>query len=368
MRKPGPNQESAQGKVGRTQAGWKTRGDYSGSGMKADWNDGASAATSSFIEPMKARLVETAPAGDWIYEVKLDGFRTMAIKRGERVEMYSRNAKDFVGKFPEIAKSMARLGAREAIIDGEIVALEEDGRSSFQLLQAYDIGEIRPPLYFYAFDLLELNGKDLRNQPVIERKAALEKLLKKAPENIRFSASFSGDADALLDKARSLGLEGLIGKRRDSHYEAGRRSGAWIKLKIAFEQELVIGGYTNPRGSRKYFGSLLVGYYEKKGLQFAGGVGTGFSEKTLRELHRRLEKIPSEQCPFVNLPETKRSRYSPALTASEMKKCHWVKPNLLAQIRFTEWTRDDKLRHPVYLGLREDKNPREVVREIPEAV
>jgi bifunctional non-homologous end joining protein LigD len=318
-----------------------------------------------FIEPMKARLVERPQPGDWIYEIKLDGFRALAIKNGTDIQLLSRNNKDLAGKFPEVARAIAKIKAKDVIVDGEIVALEESGRSSFQLLQAYDLGEARPPIIFYAFDLLRLNGKDLKRDTLTVRKAALEKLLANPPDCIRYSASLEGDVENLLEQARELGLEGLIGKRKDSLYEAGQRSGSWIKLKITREQEFVIGGFTNPQGSRKFFGSLLVGFYEKEKFLFAGKVGTGFDETSLRALHRQLEKIRIANCPFVNLPEKKGDRYSPGLTASEMKKCHWVQPKLVAQIRYTEWTRDNKLRHPVYLGLRHDKSAKEVVRETP---
>ncbi len=325
---------------------------------------GDSRARATFIEPMKARLVERPQPGEWIYEIKLDGFRALAIKNGGDIELLSRNRKELGGKFPEVTRSLAKIKARDAIIDGEIVAFEESGRSSFQLLQAYDMGEARPPIRFYAFDLIRVNGKDLRREPLTVRKAALEKLLTNPPEGVLFSDSLESDVDDLLRQARKLGLEGLIGKRKDSLYESGQRSGAWIKLKITLEQEFVIGGFTNPQGSRKFFGSLLVGYHDKDKFFFAGKVGTGFNENSLRALHRDLEKIRVANCPFVNLPEKKGDRYSPGLTASEMKKCHWVKPKLVAQIRYTEWTRDGKLRHPVYLGLRADKSAREVVREI----
>jgi bifunctional non-homologous end joining protein LigD len=317
-----------------------------------------------FIEPMKARLVERPQPGDWIYEIKLDGFRALAVKNGADVQLWSRNQKELGGKFPEVAGAIAKIKARDAIIDGEIVAVEESGRTSFQLLQAYDLGEARPPIIFYAFDLLRLNEMDLRGETLTVRKAALEKLLARPPDSVRYSASLEGDVQNLLAHARKLGLEGLIGKRKNSVYEAGQRSGAWIKLKITLEQEFVIGGFSNPQGSRKFFGALLVGYYEKDKFLFAGKVGTGFNETSLRALHRELEKIRVPNCPFVNLPEKKGDRYSPGLTASEMRKCHWVQPKLVVQLRYTEWTRDAKLRHPVYLGLRHDKSAWEVVREI----
>lgn len=319
-----------------------------------------------FIEPMKARLVASPPEGEWIYEIKLDGFRALAFKQGSEVRLLSRNEKDFAEKFPEVAGALAGISAEEAVIDGEIVALDPKGRSSFQLLQAYDLGEERPPIYYYVFDLLSLNGKDLRNQPLFDRKELLEKVVKNVSEVIRFSASLEGPPEKLLEQARRLGLEGLMAKRKDSVYEPGRRSGAWIKLKLHREQEFVIGGYTPPQGSRQHFGSLLVGYYDKKGLYFAGKVGTGFDKKLLKALHAQLESISIPECPFYNLPEKKGSRYSPGLTVAEMRRCHWVKPALVCQVKYSEWTRDGKLRQPVFLGLRQDKPASEVVRETPE--
>jgi bifunctional non-homologous end joining protein LigD len=319
----------------------------------------------TFIEPMKARLVSKPPEdGDWIYEIKFDGYRAMTFKDGDAVRLFSRNEKDFGEKFPEIADSVASINADEAIIDGEIVALDKKGVSSFQLLQTIEVGE-RPPIYYYAFDLLQLNGKDLRKLPLTERKARLDQILKNAPPGIRYSASLGNDAAKLLKQVAKLGLEGLIAKRNDSIYEPGKRSGAWIKLKSRREQEFVIGGYTNPQGARTNFGALLVGFYEDKRLKFCGKVGTGFNTKLLISLHARLKMIGRDDCPFVNLPELRGSRYSPRITAGEMKKCHWVEPQLVCQAAFSEWTRDDKLRQPAFLGLREDKDAREVVQEKP---
>jgi bifunctional non-homologous end joining protein LigD len=223
----------------------------------------------------------------------------------------------------------------------------------------------RPPIVYYAFDLLQLNGKDLRNLPIEERKAKLEALLKKPPGVIRYSASFTRDINELLNRTREMGLEGLIGKRRGSKYEPGRRSGVWIKLKLHHEQEFVIGGYTEPEGGRKYFGALLVAFYEGKRLKFAGRVGTGFSEKRLHDLYAEMNTIRVEACPFFNVPAAGRSRWDQGLTAAEMKRCRWVKPVMVCQVKFTEWTRDDRLRQPVFLGIRTDKNAQEVLREKP---
>jgi bifunctional non-homologous end joining protein LigD len=215
---------------------------------------------------------------------------------------------------------------------------------SLSLLQAYEIGEQRPQLVYYAFDLHFLKGADLLKRPLTERRRQLEKILKKAPENIRFSAELRGGKDELLHVAEQFQLEGLIAKKPDSVYESGRRSGAWVKFKITKSQEFVIGGYTQPEGSRKYFGSLLVGYHSPKGLLFAGRVGTGLSEKVLADLYAGLQKLKRATCPFVNLPEKKRGRWSQGITPAIMKRCHWVEPVLVAQVKLTEWTSDDHSR------------------------
>lgn len=312
---------------------------------------------------MKARLVDAPSPGEWIYEIKFDGFRAMAYHDRRGTRLLSRNDKDFAAKFPEVVQAVDALDVADAVIDGEIVALDEKGRSSFQLLQAYEMGEKRPPLFFYAFDLLQLNGRDLQSEPLQVRKAELEKLLSGESGVIRYSASLGNEPKTLLEQARKLGLEGLIGKRPDSVYESGRRSGAWIKLKLHHEQEFVIGGYTPPGGSRPHFGALLVGVYEGNEFKFAGKVGTGFNTKLLRSLHQQFQKIATDICPFSDLPEGRGGRYGQRITAAEMRRCHWVKPVLIAQIKFAEWTRDHRLRQPVFLGLREDKAAKEVARE-----
>jgi bifunctional non-homologous end joining protein LigD len=275
-----------------------------------------------FVEPMKAKLVGSMPVGAWIYEIKFDSYRALALRAGAETRILSRNKKDLGSKFPAVRDSIAALDIQDAIIDGEIVALDEKGRSSFQLLQ--DIAQEKAPIVYYAFDLLQLNSKNLQALPIEERKAQLEELLKKPTGVIRYSVSFTKGIEELLGRARELGLEGLIGKRAGSRYEARKRTGAWIKLKLHLEQEFVIGGYTDPEGGRKYFGSLLVGFYEGKNLKFAGRVGTGFSDQLLRSLYSDLEKIRIERCPFFNFPVVGRSRWDQGLTAAEMRRCHWV--------------------------------------------
>lgn len=334
----------------------------------AKWRSGREekAVKLEFITPMKATLVAEPPAeGEWLYELKFDGYRALALKIGEEVQLLSSNAKDFSARFAEIAEAVAALPSRTAIFDGEIVALDEEGRSSFQMLQTLETGEERPPLAFYIFDLLHHDGADLRDKPLHERRRQLSALLKRAAEPLRYSAEIRGDPQRLLDEVWQRGLEGIIGKERDSRYEPGRRSHSWIKLKCVAEQEMVIGGYTPPEGTRKHFGALLVGYYRGKDLQFAGKVGTGFDTASLKSLHQKMRALHRATCPFANLPEKQQGRWRQNITPREMKRCHWITPALVCQVRFGEWTRDGKLRQPVFLGLREDKEAREVVRETP---
>jgi bifunctional non-homologous end joining protein LigD len=312
---------------------------------------------------MKAQLVDSIRPGDWLYEIKFDGYRALALRGGRETRILSRSQKDLAKKFPEITNSIVALDVQDAIIDGEIVALDDRGRPSFQLLQGYDMGLVRPPIVFYAFDLLRLNGEDLRGLPIEERKTKLAALLKPPPPSIRYSASFTENIAELLSKVRELGLEGLIGKRAGSKYDS-KRSGAWIKIKLYQQGTFVIGGYTQPAGERKHMGALLVGVYENGKLKFAGRVGTGFSEKLLKSLSAELDKIAVRSCPFYNLPAIGRG-LDPGLTVAEMKRCVWVKPSMVCEVKFTEWTRDDRLRQPVFLGLREDKPASEVLRERP---
>ena len=317
-----------------------------------------------FIQPMKPRLLEKPPtAGDWMYELKFDGIRAIAVKIDKKVSLLSRNENELVRRFPEIVEAIKSLPARECVIDGEVVALDEEGRSSFQLLQSLEMEGRKSPLRFYVFDLLQLDGKSLLRLPLTQRKDLLEKLCENIGEPIRFSGEIGSDATKLLTEVKRRGLEGLIGKQRNSLYEPGRRSGAWIKLKCVNEQEFVIGGYTPPQGSRKYFGAILVGYYRGKKLFFAGKVGTGFTAKSLSMLHEAFEAEERDDCPFVDLPSKQNGKWVLGITPSMMRKMHWVNPIFVAQIKFSEWTRDGKLRQPVFLGLREDKNPRAVTKQ-----
>jgi bifunctional non-homologous end joining protein LigD len=317
-----------------------------------------------FIEPMKAKLVERPPAiGDWIYELKFDGIRLIVLKHGDKISLLSRNQNDLSARFPEIVVAVKKLAAQECVLDGEVVALDEEGRSSFQLLQAREMEGRKSPIYFYAFDLLQLDGKKLVLLPLEVRKSVLESVCRDAGDPIRYSGAIGGDANQLLKEVQRRGLEGIIGKLRNSPYEGGRRSGAWIKLKCVNEQEFVIGGYTPPQGARKYFGAILVGYYNGDNLVFAGKVGTGFTGKSLAALHKKFHSEQRADCPFVDLPLKQNGEWVLGITPSMMTRMHWVNPTFVAEIKFAEWTRDGKLRAPVFLGLRDDKKPREVVRE-----
>ena len=314
----------------------------------------------AFVEPMKAQPATVLPSGaDWLYELKFDGYRFLGGKAGNEARLWSRMENDFTGRFPAVAKALAALKVRSALVDGELVVPDELGHPSFQLIQNAD--ESTPVLAF-LFDLLEVDGEDLRKEPLAVRRERLASLLPKRSDVLLLSGELSGEPEHLLAEISKRGLEGLIAKRRDSPYEAGRRSGAWRKIKRLREQEFVIGGFTAPRGSRSHFGALLIGYYRGKEFVFAGKVGTGFDEKTLAALLKQMTAYRAEKSPFSSLP-TERSRWGTTFTRSELARCTWVEPRLVAQVRFAEWTKDGILRQPAFLGLREDKPARKVVRE-----
>lgn len=317
-----------------------------------------------FIPPMKPRLLEAPPAaGDWIYELKFDGIRLIAVKNGGKVNLISRNENELAGRFAAVAAAVAALPIDDCVIDGEVVALDEKGGSSFQLLQAHEMEGRRAPIYYYVFDLLQAAGKSLIGLPLERRKDLLASLCENGAESIRFSGEIGGDPHALLREVKRLRLEGVIGKQRGSVYEPGRRSGAWVKLKCVNEQEFVIGGFTPPQGARKHFGALLVGYYDKDRLLFAGKVGTGFNTKLLALLHQRLKAEKRGDGPFADLPSKQGGQWVQGITPAMMRRCTWVNPVFVCQIKFAEWTRDGKLRQPVFLGLREDKAAEEVNRQ-----
>ena len=302
-------------------------------------------AVATWRPPMLAELMDGVPAGEgWVYERKLDGLRCVAVRNGDAVDLWSRTHLSFTGRFPEIAAALADLPVANFVLDGEIVALDGD-RTSFALLQQR--GSKAEPLLF-LFDVLHLLGADTTEIPLVERKALLEQAVTDG-ERLRVVSHVTGDPAQLLEGACASGWEGLIAKRADSKYVSGRSS-AWRKLKCSASQELVIGGWTEPRGSRIGFGALLVGYYDEEGLRYSGKVGTGFDTATLTSLHAELEARSRPASPFVD--------------PVKEKTAHWSEPELVANIAFTEWTPDGKLRHPRFEGLRPDKDGREVRREL----
>jgi bifunctional non-homologous end joining protein LigD len=301
-----------------------------------------------------ATLVGEPPQGDdWLHEMKFDGYRIAAALENGEARLTSRNGNDWTAQFPGVAEDVEGLPARSALIDGEVAVVLPSGTTSFQALQNAMGGGGGGEIVYFAFDLLHLEGYDLTAAPLEERKKALSSLLSAAggTRAIRFSDHVVGEGEAFFKSACGLGLEGIISKRRDARYEGGRGR-SWLKVKCLRRQEFVIGGWTDPEGSRVGIGALLLGVYDAAGaLAFAGKVGTGFTAKTLRDLEKRLAPLARPSSPFA------RARI-PGVT-----RAHWVEPELVAEVRFTEWTGDGRLRHPSFQALREDKKAREVVRE-----
>lgn len=311
------------------------------------------------IKPELATLVEKAPDGQWSYEVKFDGYRIMARIDRNEVKLFTRNGHDWTHKLPEQAKALAGMGLESAWLDGEMVVADEQGVPDFQALQnAFEAGRSANILY-YLFDMPYLNGVDLREVPVEERRAALATVLKASKDPLlRFSDAFGEDPQALLNSACQMRMEGLIGKRLGSPY-VSRRSSDWIKLKCKHRQEFVIVGFTDPKGTRSAFGALLLGLHERDSgkLRYAGKVGTGFTEATLDSLHQQLKPLQTKKPSVVNPP-----------TGVELKGVHWLKPELLAEVAFAEMTKDGSVRHAVFHGLRDDKSARDITEERATAV
>jgi len=308
--------------------------------------------------PQLATLVDRAPAGDdWLHEVKLDGYRLVCISRAGTARLLTRKGNDWTPRFPALAAPLARLG--DVVLDGELVVVNDSGITSFGALQA-ELGAGREArLTFYAFDLMFADGRDLRDRPLLERKARLKELLDTLPPSprgtpgVRYSDHVLGSGDAFHAQACKWGLEGIISKRADSPYQS-RRTRDWVKVKCMLRQELVVGGFTAPKGGRVGLGALLVGYYDEDGkLVYAGKVGTGFDDALLRTLTARLAKTAVDASPFANL--------------RRMGDARWVAPAMVVEVAFTEWTEDGHLRHPVFQGIREDKDAAEVRREVPGA-
>lgn len=319
----------------------------------------------STIHPMLATPVDAPFDGaEWLFEIKWDGYRAVAFIEDGKVRLVSRNQNDLTARYPELKDLPQFIKAETAILDGEVVALDEQGRPSFSLMQqraGFRPGGRRPvakadvPVLYYVFDLLYLDGYDLRRVSLEERKRKLASLLKPG-DSVRYSDHYEEQGKALFEIARQKGLEGILAKRRDSPYHE-QRSREWLKIKITHRIECVIGGYTEPEGSRAHFGSIVLGLYDKKkNLIHVGQAGSGFDQKTLAEVWSRLKKLETKQNPFPGKVEA-------------LRKVYWVKPKLVAEIEFAEWTEGattgsgPKLRAPVFLGLRDDKDPSECTLE-----
>jgi bifunctional non-homologous end joining protein LigD len=317
------------------------------------------------IHPMLATTVdEPFDSPDWLFEIKWDGYRAVAFIENGKARLVSRNQNELTARYPELKDLAKSVKAKTAILDGEVVALDEQGRASFSLMQqrtGFRPGGRRAatnagvPVLYYAFDLIYLDGYDWRKLPLEERKKKLASILITG-DALRYSDHYEKQGKALFEMARQKGLEGILAKKRDSIYQE-RRSSEWLKIKIRHRLEAVIGGYTEPEGSRMNFGSVVLGLYDKQGrLIHVGQAGSGFDQKSLAEIWKMLKKRETKQNPFYGEVEA-------------LRKVFWVKPELVAEIEYAEWTEGasggsgPKLRAPVFLGLRDDKNPKECVLE-----
>ena len=310
------------------------------------------------LAPMLPVLVDALPAGPgWLFELKWDGVRVLALRVGGRVELWSRRGRRVTRQYPEIAAAVAALPGGDVALDGEIVALDDAGRPSFERLQGRmhlerDVARVAAavPATAYFYDCLIHAGRDVRRLPLVERKALLRALIS-APGAIRY-ADHVDDGAGFLAAVRAAGLEGVIAKRADGPYRAGRHA-EWRKIKCHLRQEFVIGGWTDPKGTRAHLGALHVGFYERGELVYAGRAGSGLGDAHLDELFARLRALATQQCPFTEGP------------APSGREHHWVRPDLVCEVRFTEWTSDGVLRHPVYVGLHVDRDATDVGRETP---
>ncbi|KWT95181.1 MULTISPECIES: DNA ligase D [Pseudomonadota] len=320
-----------------------------------DLGKAAKAPLPGTLAPQLATLVDGPPAdvSDWLWELKFDGYRLVArIDRGA-VRLVTRNGNDWTAKMPHLAKAVKQLPLTSGWLDGEVLMLDAQGIPDFQALQNAFDGSFTKDLVYYVFDMPYADGRDLRHLPVVERRELLRAVAEQSPtDRVRFSEAFEAKPGDLVASACKLGFEGVIGKRKSAPY-ASRRNADWIKLKCSHRQEFVIGGFTDPQGSRTGIGSLLLGVHAEDGsLQYAGNVGTGFNERTLTELREKLGALVTDKSPFAN-------------PRSIAKKAHWVQPKLLAEVAFAEWTKENRIRHSVFHGLRGDKPAKAIIREKP---
>ena len=310
----------------------------------------------TFIESMECLPVTKLPEGpQWSYEIKLDGYRLEAVKNASKTTLYSRRRNVLDNQFGYIAEALGGLQSG-TVLDGEIVAMDTTGKSDFNLLQNFRSAETN--IHYFVFDVLMHKGRLLTGLPLEERRAILTKIL---PRNDHIGISVVDySAAQMLRFVKEHGLEGVVAKQKDSVYEPGKRSGLWSKYRVNLGQEFVVGGYTP--GSNG-FDALIVGFYRGKDLMFAGRVRAGFVPATRREVFAQIKDLKTTKCPFANLPEKSEGRWGQGLTAEKMKGCVWLKPKAVARIGFAEWTAAEKLRHTKFVGLRDDKDPRKVVKE-----
>ncbi len=313
----------------------------------------------SFVVPQLALAVKSPPRGNsWVHELKLDGYRIHARLQGGEARLFTRTGLDWTARYVAPAKALRKLPAKSAYLDGELCAVGLDGLTSFAEMQAATDGQSASGLVYFAFDLLYLDGKDLRAEPLIARKSRLEALLAGADPAIRYNEHLVGDGEAILRAACKLNVEGIVSKRTDSAYVPGNR-GLWAKCKCLNREEFVVVGWTDPKGTRPYLGSLLLGYYAQDGrLLYAGRAGTGMTERVLASLHERLAPLSVKRMPLA-APPPKENRFGAPL---ELKRVHWVRPELVAEVTYLTWTRDGLLRAVVFQGLREDKRASDVRR------
>jgi bifunctional non-homologous end joining protein LigD len=312
-----------------------------------------------FVEPMLLLAANILPAGtDWVYEVKLDGYRALAVKTDNKVHLRSRNNNDFNLKYPSLVKALGSL-ANETVLDGEVVALDNLGRPSFNALQ--NCAPLKAPIFYYVFDVLVLGGRNVMPEPLSVRRDLLRRhVLTTLADPIRECPQLNAALQDVINAIRAQGLEGVVAKNLNSSYEAGRRSGSWRKMRLNKGQEFVIAGYTI---GAKNFDAVIFGHYEGNALVYVGRTRNGFTPLVREQLQKRFRDLEIAECPFANLPEAKSGRWGLGLTADKMKDCRWLNPQLVAQFEFVEWTADDHLRHSRFIGLRDDIEAQSVRRE-----
>lgn len=320
----------------------------------------AKRAAAGFVEPMLLLRTDRLPDDStrWSYQLKLDGYRAIAYKHARRVQLRSRNDNDFGTRYPGVLPGLSRL-PDDTVIDGELVALDEDGRPSFNALQNFGSASAR--VIYYVFDVMMLAGRNVMNEPLLTRRRLLEqKVLPLLREPVRYAAPLEAPLPVLLHSVKAQRLEGLVAKRLDSRYEPGRRSGAWQKMRVNRGQEFVIGGYT--RGT-KTFDALIFGYYDGPDLIYVARTRNGFTPASRVQLFKQFKSLEVSTCPFANLPEPRSGRWGQGLTKAKMAECQWLKPVLVGQFEFLEWTADNHLRHTRFIGLRTDRDARSIYRE-----